>query len=449
MKMVVTLSFEVNIETDRANANEIFFAVNEALKDGGSKMALMVLEGYQDRVVELLCSASGRVAKKGLGGHEVKGEEGHKCRCRTFRRAGKWSDERKLDGELFSVKFRPAMVECEGCGKRFTPVIDALELDAYQGRTDGLLRKVMEAVADTSYRRGSVQLDRIAEVPVPKSTTHRWAANVELPVMEGKGEPFLGADGTGFKRQPGEKGEVRMVLEISGSGGVRPLGVWAGTSWKNISKEVKKKLRGQPDLFISDGERGLENWLGKLADRSERCHWHLSRDSGYVLWEDGAPLDERKAIKKKLNKLLAIEIPEKDVEFVTETDKSEIIERIEAAEKELDSLKGEFEAKGYEKAATYLSNARDRLFNHLRLWLETGIVGPRTTSIIENIIRELVRRLKKVGWNWSDKGAEKMGRLVMMRRYDKDAWEEFWRKKMNLQGRCQIKLVSYEAAAIT
>ena len=449
MKMVVTLSFEVNIETDRAHANEIFFAVNEAIKDGGSKMALMVLESYQERVVDLLCSVSGRVAKKGLGGHEVKGGDGRKCRCRTFRRAGKWSDEKKLYGELFSVKFRPAMVECEGCGKRFTPVIDALELDAYQGRTDGLLRKVTEAVADTSYRRGSVQLDRVAEVPVPKSTSHRWAAGVEFPVMESKGEPFLGADGTGFKRQPGEKGEVRMVLELGGSGGVRPIGVWAGTSWEDISKEVKKKLKGQPDLFISDGERGLENWLGKLAKQSERCHWHLSRDSSYVLWEDGAPLDERKALKKKLNNLLAIEIPEKDVEFVTEDDKLEIGARIKAAEKEIDSLKEEFEEKGYEKAATYLSNARDRLFNHLRLWLETGIVGPRTTSIIENIIRELVRRLKKVGWNWSDKGAEKMGRLVMMRRYDKDAWEEFWRKKMNPQGRCQIKLVSYEAAAIT
>jgi len=45
----------------------------------------------------------------------------------------------------------------------------------------------------------------------------------------------------------------------------------------------------------------------------------------------------------------------------------------------------------------------------LRLWLETGIVCPRTTSIIENLIRELVRRLKKIGWNWSDAGAERSG----------------------------------------
>ena len=445
--MIVNLCFEVNIETDRANANEIFLAINEVMREGGEKMAQIVLEGYQGRVVELLCSGSGRVAKKGLGCHEVKGEKGRRCKCRTFKKAGYWSDEKRLSGELFSVVFRPAMVECEKCGKRFTPGIEALELDAYQGRTDGLLRIVMEAVADTSYRRGSMQLDRIAEVPAPKSTAHRWVADVELPVSEGYGEPFLGADGTGFKRQPGEKGEVRMVLEISGSGEIRPLGVWAGTSWEHIAREVKKKLKGQPNLFISDGERGMEKWFGEVAERSVRCHWHLSRDSSYFLWGDGAPLEERKALKKKLSKLLAIEIPDKEVEFVSDADKAAIRERIEAAEKEIDELSKEFKEKGYKKAATYLSNARDKLFNHLRLWLETGLVGPRTTSIIENIIRELVRRLKKVGWNWSDKGAERMGRVVMMRRYDKKGWEEFWRKKMNVQGRCQIRLVNYEAKA--
>jgi hypothetical protein len=89
--------------------------------------------------------------------------------------------------------------------------------------------------------------------------------------------------------------------------------------------------------------------------------------------------------------------------------------RIEAARKELDHLREDFEKKGDEKAATYLAKARDRLFNHLLLWLDRGIIAPRTASIGENI-RELVRRLKKVGWNWSDAGATRMGRVVMTRR---------------------------------
>lgn len=443
--MIIGMEFEVNIEGDRANANEIFLAVRDEIKKSGEKMAVAILEGYQEVIVEIICSKSGRVKKKGLGSHDMKGCEGRKCRSRTFKRAGNWSDVKRLSGEMFSVEFIPAMVECCKCGKRLTPIIEGLELEFYQGKTELLLRKVMESVAETSYRRGSEQLDRIGEVPVAKSTAHRWVAEVELPVSEGGGKPFLGADGTGFKRRGGERGEVRMVLEMWPGGGLRPLGVWAGASWKDIAKEMKGKLKERPKLFISDGERGLEDWLGKLADNSERCHWHLSRDSGYMLWQDKVPLEDRKEVQKKLSKLLAIEVPEKDVEFVTKEDREDLKERIGTAEKELDELRRDFESKGYTKAANYLANARGKLFNHLRLWLETGLIGPRTTSILENIIRELVRRLKKIGWNWSDKGAERMGRVVMMRRYDEDSWEEYWQARMNLQGRCTIKMLNIEA----
>jgi hypothetical protein len=444
--MIIGMELEVNIKGDRANANEIFLAVSEEIKEIGEKMSVAILEGYQEVLIEILCTKSGRVKKKGLGSHDIKGREGCKCRSRTFKRAGNWSDVKRLSGEMFSVEFIPSMVECSKCGKRLTPIIEGLELDYYQGKTELLLRKVMESVAETSYRRGSDQLDRIGEVPVAKSTAHRWVADVELPVSEGRGKPFLGADGTGFKRRGGERGEVRMVLEMWPGGGLRPLGVWAGASWKDIAKEMKGNLKSRPQLFISDGERGLEEWLGKLAESSERCHWHLSRDSGYMLWQDKVSLEDRKEAQKKLSKLLAIEVPEKDVEFVTKEDREELKGRIVMAEKELDELRLEFESKGYTKAANYLSNARDKLFNHLRLWLQTGLIGPRTTSILENIIRELVRRLKKIGWNWSDKGAERMGRVVMMRRYDEESWEEYWEARMNLQGRCTIKMLNIEAS---
>jgi hypothetical protein len=322
--------------------------------------------------------------------------------------------------------------------------MEGLELEAYQWGTDGLLRKVMEAVAETSYRRGSGQLDVLAEVPVPKSTAHRWAASIEWPVSAGSGKPYLGADGTGFQKQPGQRGDVHLVVEMGDKGRIRPLGVWAGAGWEQISKEVKDRLGGQPRLLVSDGERGLENWMGRLTQRSVRSHWHFSRDSGFALWRDGAPLEERKKVQDRLRHLLAIQIKEEDVEWVSAKDKEGIRQQIKAAEKELDELRQQFESKGYEKAATYLANARDRVFNHLRLWLETGLIAPRTSSIVENVIRELVRRLKKLGWNWSDAGATRMGRVVMMRRYDAEQWEDFWRKRMNLQGRCQITLTRFE-----
>ena len=62
-----------------------------------------------------------------------------------------------------------------------------------------------------------------------------------------------------------------MVLEIGEHGELHPLGVWAGASWEEISQEVQDRLAGQASMFISDGERGLEHWLGELA--GERSGW--------------------------------------------------------------------------------------------------------------------------------------------------------------------------------
>lgn len=444
MDMVVTLELEVKIEGDRTNANEVFVAVRDAMSDAEGEVTQLVIEAYQEQIVSTLCSPSGLVAKKGLGGHEVKGQPSHRCRGRRFVRAGYWSDTRRLRGPQCVVDFRPAMVKCERCGKRVTPILDALELDAYQQKSDGLLRLVTESVAETSYRRGAAQLEVFGETPVPKSTGHRWVAEVELPVQQGRGFPVLGGDGTGFKRQPGERGEVRFVLEMGENGQIHPLGVWAGESWEEISKEVKDRLEGQPTLFVSDGEKALQDWMGKLAGTHGRCHWHFSRDASYAMWKDGAPLEERKSSTERLKRLVAIEIPEQSLEVVSEEDKKELRTRIETAEKQLEEMQEEFVERGYEKAATYLGNAKEQLFSHILLWLQTGLICPRTTSLIENLIRELVRRLKKIGWNWSDQGAERMGRIVMIRRYDPVAWNDYWSRRMNLQGRCQIELVRVE-----
>lgn len=449
MTIRVELELDVKMPEDRANADEIFDSCGKVLNGVFEQVVKCVIEGYQDMIIKILCSGSGSVAKKGLGRHTVKGSEERFCRCRTFTRSGYWQDDRCLRGEHGSIRFRPALVQCRRCGKRFTPILDALELESYQGKTDSLLRIVTESVAETSYRRGASQLSVLAGIPVARSTAHQWAASVRLPVSGSKGSSFLGADGTGFKKAGGRRGSVHLVLELGSDGTIHPLGVWAGTSWEELSREVGKAARGHPyRLLLCDGERAISNWLGKLAEKTNRGHWHLSRELGYTLWEDGVPLDVRRSAKKTLRDLIAIEIPEEDVEAVNDSEKEELLERICEAEKKLESLRRDLAEKGYRKAVRYLENAQGRIFNHLHLWIETGIVAPRTTSIVENIIRELVRRLKKIGWNWSDEGATRMGRIVMIRRYDKDTWEKYWKERMNLQGRCEISIIRCERRTV-
>jgi hypothetical protein len=450
MRIVIAMEVEVKIPEDRANVNEIFMAVQGAMRDAMSEAATKAIEGYEEQIIHTLCGANGRRAKKGLGSHKQKGEAERRCRYRTFRSAGRWSDERTLQGgDGLVVRFRPRTVECVGCGKRFTPILDALELGERQRNTDELLLRVTESVAETSYRRGSAQLDIFGEVPIPKSTAHRMVAEVDIPTSNSEAGTILGADGTGFKRQPGKKGEVRFVLEIKGNGTLHPIGVWAGESWQRISQEVRQRQAGQASLFISDGERALESWMGRLANEQSRCHWHFSRDLSYALWHDGVSKEERDDEKENARRLLAIELSAEDMEELSPAKRLELEGRIESAETELADLEQIFLEKGYDRAATYVGNAKARLFGYLRTWMATGIACPRATSIIENLIRELVRRLKKIGWNWSDAGAARMGRIVMVRRYDQERWNEYWKRRMNLQGRCTARLTSCDYTLCT
>jgi hypothetical protein len=443
MKIIVEVEIEVNLVGDRVNADEVMVAVDRAGLEFKGKLATQIVEAYQQEVVRVLCQASGRKAKRGWGGHARKGEAG-RCRGRRFLRAGSWAELRRLRGPDTTVAFRPALVACQECGKKFTPVLEALELESWQRGGFGLQRLALEAVADTSYRRGVHQLQVLGEIPVPRSTLHRWAVSQKWPATASRGPEWLLADSTGFQRQPGERGDVRIVLETGKNGDLRVLGVWAGTPWPQIGRAVKQRLRGhQPELFVGDGEIGMDHWVGRLAKRQQRSHWHFVRDARLPLWRDGVQGRRTKAVMKRLVTLLAIEIPGEDLEAVAEPAQEELRQRCEAAEQDLVRLQTDFEARGYRRAARYLARAREHLFSHLRLWLATGIVAPRTASLVESVIKELGRRLKRVGWNWSDRGAAKMGWMVLIRRYHPQEWEAYWRQRMNLHDRCQIAFTRF------
>jgi hypothetical protein len=354
---------------------------------------------------------------------------------------------RQLRTDLGVVRFPVALLRCRTCGRRFT-LLEALGLGVRQRRSEHLVRVVTEAVAETSYGRGG-SLAAVSGPPVPRSTAHRWAASVAPLCGPAGPATTLMADGTGFKRQPGQRGEVRLVLGFDENHRIQPLGVWAGTDWKDIARDVRRQLAGQPRprLLVADGEERLEKWLGRLTARVQRCQWHFVRQSDVTTWKAGMPKAARTALHQRLARLVGIEVPAEDVELVRPQDRDGLQARLAAARGELTALAGELEQQGYRRAATYLVRARQQLFSHLELWLETGLVGPRTTSIIESMIRELVRRLKKIGWNWSDAGATRMGRIVMIRRYDPAAWEEYWQARLDLQNRCQMRISSLVRAA--
>ncbi|NCF93727.1 MAG: hypothetical protein GWQ05_22630, partial [Verrucomicrobiaceae bacterium] len=78
------------------------------------------------------------------------------------------------------------------------------------------------------------------------------------------------------------------------------------------------------------------------------------------------------------------------------------------------------------------------LFTYLGTWLELGIRCPRTTSLIERLMGEIGRRLKKIAFGWSESGAAKMARMVIARILNLKGWRDHWEDRKEIVGNAII-----------
>lgn len=352
-------------------------------------------------------------------------------------------DDKQFRTSVGTVKIKWRRLKCEQCKKTIVPLRDFLGLKQYQSRSSELERILMEVVSEQSYRRTSKHLELIGEIPVPKSTAHRWVMESDCDEIrtDGKLVDVLVADGTGYKRRAdpakgiSNRGDLKVVLGITTDGTVVPFGSWSGSSWKEIGDQIRKRtLKADPiaKILLSDGELGLSEGLAHLANEEQRCHWHEVHDLDHFMWQDNATKPERIETQKRLAGTIGIELPEEDFEVVSKRDKVKIDESTKEAERKLDELINELYMKGYRKAARYVGNAKDRLFTYVRFWLKYGLVSPRTSSMIERMMREIGRRLKRIAFGWSEKGAAKMARIIIKRITTAGEWKNYWKKRLRI-----------------
>ena len=158
-------------------------------------------------------------------------------------------------------------------------------------------------------------------------------------------------------------------------------------------------------ILICDGELGLAEAFADYATEQQRCHGHIKRDLYHMMYQDGGRYRDSKPIQDALAGVLAIELPQDDFQKVSEQEKSDIEDRMGKAELAIDKLIGYFDSCGYGTAATYIRRAKCGMFGYIRRWLKWGLISPRASSMVERVMRELGRRLKKTAYKWSDKGA--------------------------------------------
>ena len=320
-----------------------------------------------------------------------------------------------------------------------------MQIDRYARKEANFEQEVIEAVIDTNYRRLidgrsiDISLGGIHNIVVGSDIEDNFQEPVSID-----GLSAIMADGTGVKQKKGRKGELRAVIGLTKEGRVEPLGTFANTEWSDIEVDIKKRIKeaGRWNIpFIYDGEPGLDNFLAEAAE-SQRCTWQAPRGVYHAFWEDGLKKKDSQPVADKIKQLIGIELPEGDYEILKEEDKEQVKSKYEKSKSEIKDLIETFREKGYKHGTAYLENLSERLFTNIELWLKTGVIAPKTTSLLERVFREIGRRLKRIAWGWVDKTVTNLSNMIMIRQYSRDKWERYWKQKLGINGYFNIKISS-------
>ena len=381
------------------------------------------------------------------------------CSSSDFKFNGGYN--RRIRTSLGEVNLYWHRISCKKCGRSIVILKDFLKLKSYQTKTNELEEIIVNAVAETSYRRAVKSIGEHKLIGLSHHTAHNWVMQTDCDeiklsndVIGSMGPLQVVADGTGFKGQPNnnskaQKGDLKVVVGVNTAGDVFPLGSWTDKTWKEINEHWEKDKIKFPEgsILVADGEPGLADAFTGQVELEQRCHWHLVRDLYHCMHHDGAPLEQTKQLQKGLAGVLAIELPSEDFEKVRESEKDEIEERIEKADEVLGKLISFLNEHGYDKAATYIAGARKNMFSYVRRWLKLGVICPRASSLIERVIRELGRRLKKLAYNWSNKGAAKIAKIILKKFTNQKEWEIYWKNRLDIVGNVVLNIGNYKISA--
>lgn len=448
MEQEISITLRFDLAIGKVNLNEIVYKLKEIQNPLMLKILEGILRSYDDLISERLSRKYPSKARKGLGRHMKSGDpDSSFCRGRKIRKRGYRKSPRHFDTIFGKLRLPLRVVECLKCGAIYSPLLSALGVGIYKRKEANFENEVIEAVIDTNYRRLikgrsiDISLGGIHNLVVGSDIDKVYEDVVPLENLSG-----IMADETGLKQYKGRKGELRAVIGITTAGRVEPLGSFANSQWSEIEKIIKKRIKGAEALdipFLYDGEPGLDDFLAKVAE-SQRCTWHAPRGLYHALWEDGLKKKDSQSSIDKIKHLIGIELPEGDYELLKEEDKNQVKIKYESSKEQVKELIQTFRDKGYQHGASYLENLSERLFTHIEIWLKTGVIAPKTTSLLERVFRELGRRLKKIAYGWSDKTVTNLSKMILLKQYSRKKWEEYWKQKLGFKGYFNVYIRSVE-----
>ena len=449
---------------------KILSSLGVCVKDNGFSIDELVMrldalfqeKGFPGIVAQILMLVDENLALRAMDGRELP----VKCpRCGKSLFVLDGYRSRRFGTRLGTVELPSAhRAKCRHCGHSCVPLFLLCGIGRHQSASDGLQKMAIEQCVETSYRRAAGNPRALAGVVRSHTSFHRWVLKTDAdeikvpedavdairePAAEEGGPPgedsgvkkepaSLFADGTRYKgRTAGghaRAGTLKALVGVREDGRTFAIGAWADKSWEDIGRELEeRKLRfADGSILVTDGEQPIADGLAALAGRHQRCQWHVARDLYFSMHEQGASAADVRPWRDRLWQVMGVELPSEDYDVVPEGVREDVGRRLAAAESGLRSLIAEIRKGGFGKAAEYLENASRSMFGYVRRWLDLGISCPRASSLIERVMRELGRRVKKLAYGWKPKGIEKVTRILLRIFTDEEEWEKYWRERMRI-----------------
>ena len=216
--------------------------------------------------------------------------------------------------------------------------------------------------------------------------------------------------------------EARVVLgSQKPEGPWIPLGIFTNWSWKEIRKELEKRIDyGKLEVLISDGESGIEALL-REGMKHQRCTWHGKRDLSFMLYQDGYRGFENRDLVDLLSEIPLFRLDIKN--------RAEVRERVEEILKESRELWEEmleiFDREVYPRAHRYLRRLGENVFTFLEYFLEKGEWIPNVSNMAENVIGRNKLRVRRIRKRWSEGGLMAIFRAMARRIFGVESWEAF------------------------
>lgn len=163
--------------------------------------------------------------------------------------------------------------------------------------------------------------------------------------------------------------------------------------------------------------------------------------------QDGGSTRSARPYQKRLAGIMSVELPGEDFQEVKEEDKKSLEGRMAEAEGKVQGLIDELSARGCQKAADCLFKAKLGMFGYVRRWLKWRLVSPKASSLIERVMREPARRIKRIAYGWSDRGVEKVAKIILKRHSAPEEWRGYWEKRNQPNGKVMAFVQNYHCSS--